>query len=318
MSEIRRRIDLSVLILSYNRPEYLKEAVRSVLLQDVIPISITILDNGSSPDVKSNLMEEIDQGVTWEGALETSPSIWNFRRAMKMARGKYFYLMHDDDRLLPGFLGKMFDYLEKNEHVIAIGCNANVIDAKGNGSGITLLKKGKTDVIVFNGPPEMALQYARSFIPFPSIVYRTGFPQKVPLKEEDGKVGDAFFLCELASHGKIAYLDEAYFEYRMHSGQDSSAFPFEQLRKRNEYLLTVSQSNRKIHSRVLRNISRFETRQALMNVLISAWKTRSPEKVMERIEEVRTPHFNPLYIPLIMIWNDWRNIHIWFKVLRPS
>jgi glycosyltransferase involved in cell wall biosynthesis len=310
MSEARRRIDLCVLILSYNRPTYLKEAVRSVLRQDVLPCSITILDNGSSPEVKQNVQDEIDQGVIWEGAAETSPSIWNFRRAMKMAHGKYFYMMHDDDRLLPSFLGKMYDYMEMNERVIAVGCNADRIGADGNRLGICLLRKGKKDVTVFNDPIEMACLYSKSFLPFPSIVYRTGFPQKVPLEEENGKVGDSYFLCELASYGKIAYLDEVLFEYRMHSGQDSSGFPFDQLRKRNEYLLTISLPNPRLHSKVLRNVSRFETRQALIRIVISAWKTRSPRRIIQCMEDLRSPHFNLIHVPWIIIWNDWSNIHI--------
>ena len=315
MSEDRRKIDLCVLILSYNRPTYLKEAVQSVLCQDVLPLSITILDNGSSPDIRNDLREELDHGVLWEGAEKANPSIWNFRRAIRMAGGKYFYMMHDDDRLLPSFLGKMYDFLEAHEDIIAVGCNAELIDGDGKCLGNSLVRKSSKDVRIFDNQMEMALLYSKDFIPFPSVVYRNGFPQKVPLNEENGKVGDAFFLCELASHGKMAYLDQALFQYRIHGGQDSMVFPFDQLRRMDEHLLTLTKSDPKIHSRVLRNVSRFETKQALLSVFVTMSKTRAPRKIIACIEKVRTPYFNPIHIPWI-VRNDWRNVKVWLGVFR--
>jgi hypothetical protein len=224
-------------------------------------------------------------------------------------------MMHDDDRLLPGFLGRLYDFLEGNEKVVAVGCNAFLIGADGNRLGQRLISKRKGEVSIYKDPIDMACLYSNGFIPFPSVVYRNGFAQKVPFREENGKVGDSYFLCELATYGSIAFLDEALFEYRIHSGQDSSVLPFDQLRRRDEYLLTISLPDPKRRSVVLRNVSRFETKQALLKIVLVARKTRSARRTMECLESVRTPHFNPIHLFGIIL-AEWRNINLMLNALR--
>jgi glycosyltransferase involved in cell wall biosynthesis len=309
--------DLCILILSYNRPEYLRQAVRSVLAQKVRPQRIIVLDNGSTASVKEHLTEELAQGVEWFGAENTHPSIWNFRRAVSMAEGRYFMMMHDDDRLLPEFTEQTLRFLDEHPDVIAVACNAYVIDDDGNRMKGRLCREERNPEKIFLDQGDLVLHYSRSFLPFPSLVYRNGFPQKVPMREEYGKVGDSLFLCQLAEHGKMAYLDQALFEYRVHSGQDSSTWPFEEIRHRDDMLMDMVKGDGRRLNAVRRNLSRFETKQAIMSVMAALMTSGSFRNTVNKMTEVRSPMFNPLLIPLIFL-EERRNIVLLSKRLRRS
>ena len=309
--------DLCILILSYDRPEYLREAVRSVLSQKVKPKRIMVLDNGSTAPVKEHIEEELAQGVEWVGAEVGHPSIWNFRRAITMAEGRFFMMMHDDDRLLPEFTEEIMRFLESHPEVIAVACNAYVIDDEGSRVGGLLCREERHDELLFEDRAELVLHYSRSFLPFPSLVYRNGYPQEVPLHEEHGKVGDSLFLCQLAEKGKIAYLNRPLFEYRVHSGQDSSTWPFDEIRRRDDILLGMVADDKGISRTVRHNLSRFETKQAMLSVLSAFMTRRSIRSAFQKMSEVRSPLFNPLLIPLIM-FDERRNITLLFRRISKS
>jgi glycosyltransferase involved in cell wall biosynthesis len=306
--------DLCVMVLSYNRPEYLLETVRSVLSMRLRPGRVVVLDNGSTAPVKEALREELDQGGEWIGADPGHPSIWNFRRAIDMADREYFMMMHDDDRLLPDFATETLGFLRSHPDVIAVATNAYVIDGQGRRLSERLAPPEKERETVFMDQADLALHYSRSFIPFPSVVYRNGFPQKVPMREEYGKVGDSLFLCQLARLGPMAFIDRPLFEYRVHGEQDSSVWPFDEIRRRDDILLEMMQGDRRLNE-VRRNLAKFETKQAVLAVLTTLLGSRSLRQMIKRMDDVRSPMFNPTLIPWILM-EDRRNMTLLVRKLR--
>ena len=97
-------LDITVGIMSYNRSEYLREAVLSVLAQTRRPKSIVIYDNGSDKCVFESVEELLGGEVQWMGVDVNHPFIWNFNRVMFGNTSKYVMMLHDDDRLCPNFL----------------------------------------------------------------------------------------------------------------------------------------------------------------------------------------------------------------------
>ena len=183
--------------------------------------------------------------------------------------------------------------------------------------GGLLCRDEKRDELIFKDQAEMVLHYSRSFLPFPSLVYRYGRPQEVPMREEYGKVGDSLFLCQLAEKGELAYLNLPLFEYRVHSGQDSSTWPFDEIRRRDDILLEMVADEKSISRAVKHNLSRFETKQATLAVLSTYLTSRSIRKTFQKMSDVRSPLFNPLLIPLIVL-DERRNITLFLKRMRKS
>lgn len=233
---------VGVCVLSYNRGKYLREAVKSVLGQTLIPDWIEIMDNGSDPAVFDSIKPWVESGkVLWRGSDVNRGVHWNLQRAFQ--RGKdvdFLYVMHDDDRLMKNFLSKQVGFLRSNPSVIAVSCNAREIDQKGVRSGFLHKPYRRRSVEVFKGVPDMVRLYMRTFMAFPSVVYRGGAVSSNPVLKRFGQVVDVVFLTELARKGTLAYQNRVLFEYRVHGAQDSSVFKEDDWRVLENYYLSLS------------------------------------------------------------------------------
>jgi len=285
-------LDVSVFILSYRRPGYLREAVSSVLAQSRKPKSITILDNGSGENVKRAVLDLLEQGVTWEGSETVHSSLWNIQRAFDRASFKYVYVMHDDDRLCPRFLETQVKFLEEEGTAAAVACGAYTIDTNGNRVGRLNDLASNDEVHWFNSGADLRLLYSRrGFLPFPSIVYRTSSIRKVGIRSDFDKVADAVLLCELADIGPIAYRNTELLEYRLHPGQDSADFPDHVLWKLDAFLIQRGSSSPLLAEAIRRNICRFWTKRYLDKWVFDAKRKRSLGSAIDGLRLVGKPYF---------------------------
>jgi glycosyltransferase involved in cell wall biosynthesis len=287
-------LDVSVFILSYKRPHYLREAVRSVLAQSRKPKAIVILDNGSGEDVKRAVLDFLEQGVTWEGSETTHSSLWNIQRAFDNACLKYAYVMHDDDRLCPRFLETQVEFMEEHSMAAAVACGAYLIDSNGNRIG-RLADLASSDTVVhwFNSGAEVAAVYSRGgCLPFPSILYRASSLRKVRVRSNFGKVADVVLLCELADVGPIAYRNVELLEYRVHPGQDSADFPEHVFWKLDCFLVRKGSTAPALAKDIYNNIRRLETGRYLSKWILGVKRDRSPNSVIDGVRLVMKPYFS--------------------------
>jgi len=249
-------LNLTVSILSYNRPEYLREALLSVLSQTLPPKKICIYDNGSERRVFEHVKDLLNDRVNWVGAEINRPFIWNFQRAMNGCDTRYVMMLHDDDRLCAGFLQSQVGIIEKNNNIVAVSCNGHLIDENGERIGKTVTSAKRVESVEhFSCGGQVALKYAsNSCIPFSPTIYRFDVASKVMLKEEFEKVVDAVFFCDLAEYGLIAYQANPLYECRLHAGQDSTSFPFDLLNRLESFYSSRKCSN--------------ESERSLLNVLL--------------------------------------------------
>jgi len=276
-------LDVSVLVLSHERPQFLRQAVASVLGQSKLPSTITILDNGSGPDVRQAVADFLAQGVRWEGSDVTRSGLWNIQRALDRGNSEYLYVMHDDDRLCPSFLETQVKFMEENGRAVAVACGAHKIDSAGKRIGS--FGRGSNDEIRWvNSGAELALLYSRADgPPYPSVVYRTSCARRVRIRPEFGKVTDVVFLCELADVGPIAYRSTELLEYRIHSGQDSAIISDQVLCKLLDFLILESSSNPMMAKMVRRNFQTLQTGRYMSNWIINFRKDRSFNSVMDAV-----------------------------------
>lgn len=245
-------LDITVCILSYNRPVFLREALLSVMAQTVQPRRIAIYDNGSNRDVYENIKAILGERVQWVGAEVNHTVIWNFTRAMHGCETRYVMMLHDDDKLCPEFLETQINLLDTNPRLVAVTCNGYFIDQAGNRTGETLVPTAEGDSVelcAFSG--QVAMKYAgNSCMPLSPAVYRVDVARTLGLREEFGKVCDAVYFCELAEAGIIAYQTKPLYECRVHPGQDSSHFPFDLLNQLEEFFWIRQCSNEAETSRL--------------------------------------------------------------------
>ena len=129
---------VSVIIPTYNRPNYLREAVDSVFAQTYHSIEILVIDDGSS-----------DGGVLTRSALKPylssdpqTPKITYLyqknsglvpavNRGLGLARGEYIQRLDDDDRLLPEKIARSVEVFRACPAVGLVATGYYHIDAAG-------------------------------------------------------------------------------------------------------------------------------------------------------------------------------------------
>jgi|GEM_PF-1820857 len=216
--------EIGVAILSFNRPEFLREAVISVLRQTQKPAFIRVYDNGSKPAVRQSIEDLLDS-VEWVGSDLAYGVIWNFERAVRACDSHYVVLLHDDDRLCPEFLQVQSQLLLKNPDVHVLSCNGHIIDEAGSRSGMLLLPQEGTGDIRCSDSIDVSLVYVGSrCVPFSPAIYKTQSLKRVPLRPEYSKVMDAVLFCDLANGGAVVVNMAPLYECRVHPQQDSHSF----------------------------------------------------------------------------------------------
>jgi glycosyltransferase involved in cell wall biosynthesis len=249
------KYNLTVCILSYNRPKYLLETLRSVLEQTILPEKILIYDNGSNEEVLSALAIHINSFVGLVRSEKNYPPIWNFRRAAAECSSEYVILLHDDDRLCRNFLEKQMDIIDNNKKMVALSCNGHVINTDGNKlNKFVLTDDNLKDLRIYSKASQVAQTYAvNSCIPLSPTIYRSSAIKKLQLREEFDKVWDAVHFCDLTDLGIVGCNLEPLYECRVHSGQGSSYFPILLMDQLEEFFFqTEPDSKSKLHTLLLR------------------------------------------------------------------
>lgn len=102
---------LSVIIATYNRSEFVADAIRSVLDQRVENLELIVVDDGSSDDT-ADVVRAFGARVRYVYQENSGPSAAR-NRGMKLATGDVFGFLDDDDLWAPGRLEiqwpKLFD-----------------------------------------------------------------------------------------------------------------------------------------------------------------------------------------------------------------
>ncbi len=105
---------VSILIPTYNRPEYLRRAVESCLAQTYRNFEIVITDN-STNDASAKMMAKYsDPRVRYFSNDGNIGAVRSSNRAVELSQGKYIKFLMDDDLLKPRCLELMVEGLEKN------------------------------------------------------------------------------------------------------------------------------------------------------------------------------------------------------------
>ena len=91
---------VSVVITTFNRADFIRDSIESVLTQTVQDFEVLVLDDGSTDDTQSVVESISDERVRYFKMPKTGiPGLRNF--ALSETRGKYTAIHDDDDIMLP-------------------------------------------------------------------------------------------------------------------------------------------------------------------------------------------------------------------------
>jgi GT2 family glycosyltransferase len=128
----------SVMIPTYNRPDYLRKTLESVLVQDPGPeqMQIQILDNGSDSADISALVKTIagDRVEYFRQPINVGQE--NFTACIRRSRGRWVQMLHDDDLVMPGFYQQYRDIIEQDPELVMVFGQVVQIDEVDQPNGI--------------------------------------------------------------------------------------------------------------------------------------------------------------------------------------
>ncbi|WP_375509617.1 glycosyltransferase family 2 protein [uncultured Nostoc sp.] len=218
---------VSVIIPTYNRPEYLKQAIASAVKQTYQNIEIIVSDNCSLENPQALVASFGDSRIRFWRHQQNVGMIANQQHAFKMARGKYVASLHDDDIWNEDFLAKLVPHLEANSELILAFCDQYIIDANSiiNHAGTEENTRGYKRDRLAKGihQPFYKIGLVDKSIPTAaSCVIRNNIIDWDSMPSEVGGMWDLYltYLCCISSYGAY-YYPERLTRYRAHEQTDT-------------------------------------------------------------------------------------------------
>lgn len=106
---------LSILIPTYNRAEYLKKCLRSVLVSQAEQIEVLVSNNASTDGTSNVLRSFSDPRYRYFEQKENIGSLRNFQFLFQEANGTYFIFLTDDDFLLIDSVDRLLSFIEQQK-----------------------------------------------------------------------------------------------------------------------------------------------------------------------------------------------------------
>ena len=211
---------VSVIIPTYNRAEYLSQALKSVFDQSLSPFEVIVIDDGST-DNTPEVVRAFEPGIRYFRHDHNRGVSAARNLGLEVARGEVIAWLDADDLWEPDFLGTIIPMLETVEGLDGVYTGLVRIDADGN-----LLPQASQTVV---SPPDLySVLIEDCFIQISTFVARKRCFERV------GNFDTQFDICEdydmflrLATTFTIAGVPTPLVRYRVHEHntvKDTAAF----------------------------------------------------------------------------------------------
>lgn len=238
MSNASARVTVGMPV--YNAERYLAEALESVLAQTYRDFQLIICDNAST-DGTPDLCREYASGdsrIHVVASTSNRGAAWNYNRSFELCRTPYFMWVAHDDRLLPTFLEKAVDVLERDLRVALCYSRTRFIGPDG-----APLKVAEDDLHLDD--PDPVLRFRRFLLRYrvPDFCNPIFGLFRTAVLEKTGRIGpyqssDMILLGETALNGLLIEIPEVLFERRDHP--DRSVLKYATPEQRAEWFLPGS------------------------------------------------------------------------------
>lgn len=203
---------------TYNRKDYLKIAIDSVLRQDYPNIELLISDNHSTDGTKE-MVENIVQNkvnLKYKYHSQNYGGKKNWHYCWKNATGTLFLMLSDDDVLLPGAITNLVNAMIDSVGLV-IG-NEIYIDAHGNETG-----HSKNPAGIVDDYQHWKGRLIKGYSEEPSsVMYRIELARKyidsITVLETTGDLGLSLMI---SSEMEVNYISDFVAQYRVHNGNDT-------------------------------------------------------------------------------------------------
>ena len=203
---------ISVIMSSYNRTQYIKEAIESILNQTYQDFEFIIIDDCSkkeTQDVIENYAQNDERIIFLKNEYNMGQALTR-NRGLEIAKGEYIAILDDDDISLPTRFEKQVEYMDKNPEIILSGTDIETF----GGNEIS-----SSWVDLFD--PEIISVLINFYNPFcaSTLMFRNNFIKEHNIKYDNSvcHVEDYDLYRQiLVAGGKISNLPQVLVKYRVH------------------------------------------------------------------------------------------------------
>jgi glycosyltransferase involved in cell wall biosynthesis len=209
---------VSIIMCTYNRANYLREAIESVLAQTYSDWELLILDDCSTDNTKDIVSEyqAKDPRIVYIKNDKNLGINKNRNKALELSTGKYIAVLDSDDIWSDTYkLQQQFEFLDANPDYCLIGSNVEIIDE--NSKAIGEIKYETEDTKI----REKVL--LRNQIAHSSVLYRKDTAHKAGLYDANIRIWEDYDLwLKMGRLGKFRNLSSFTTKYRIHKSNSFS------------------------------------------------------------------------------------------------
>lgn len=247
---------VSVIMPTYNRADYLKKSVQSVLDQTFTDFEIVLINNYSTDDTLEVISAFNDDRIKVINFKNDGIIAKSRNRGIMHSVGKYIAFLDDDDLWCPDKLELQIKYMESHPEFSLVYSNALIIDEYENRTDLLIDSRQAKTGQVFPG-----LLY-ENFIPILTVLMRRViFETNGPLNEDPCIRGaeDYEYWLRAALKFDFGYIDEPLALYRVHGECVSGAVNRPLLwQKVRHSFIDNPEVPEKYHSEIIPNIERVD------------------------------------------------------------
>lgn len=212
-----RKIEISIIIPTYNRAELLFTAIKSAMAQTVRPDEIVVVDDGSSEDIRAVTSSfEADHLRYVRQERSGAPVARN--RGLREARGEYVLWLDSDDQLLPDCIKRHVANLAGRPDIDVSYGDLNICDEN------LAFRQVKAYEDWYGRPMELLGEtILDNKIPNPgTLVKKSCHTDLGGFDEEFTRAQDYEFWTRLIPRAKVGHCGAVVCNWRWHSGNMSS------------------------------------------------------------------------------------------------
>ncbi|HEY8240232.1 MAG TPA: glycosyltransferase family 2 protein [Kiritimatiellia bacterium] len=220
-------------IPTYKRPQFVMQAVRSVIAQGFDDWQAIVSDNPSPGDIGRRIRADVESlgepRVSFHQQDTNGGEYGQGRYFFAQARAlgcEYLTILHDDDTLEPGYLAAAVEALDRNRDMSYFVCNAHVMNAEGERSDeLTLaLDRRQQRIGASDGPFDVLSRHmASGFTPICATFFRMSALEDSGFVDPDIEGNVPFennIFLRLGERGAKAWFDSRrLISFRMHLQQ---------------------------------------------------------------------------------------------------
>ena len=207
---------ITVFLMSYNRPDYVSDALNSIVNQtiDNSLYKIIVSDNSSNEEGIFKVIEEHKDIFHYIKRTPSIDVISHHKKLIEENTTKYFMMFHDDDIMMPTMLESLLDKIKTNNYA-AVGCNAFVL--KNTVKTNKLYNRNPNDIVFKNGSYFLTDYLLGNYVhPFPGFMYNKKYYSSINMDlVNGGRFADVLFITSGIVNKPLFCIGKPLFYYRV-------------------------------------------------------------------------------------------------------